>query len=439
MISRHVLEFSLVSVKTLVPVYLLAAVFAVALVVPARKSRGMRIRLLAFAAVGAALGVFLGWFLGDVLDIVGIPPTWVDRVWVAVVTAGIGLVVAACIDAPVRRRVLAGTGVVVIVLAGALAVNRDAGLFPEVGDALGVPFVQPIVLPSLTAAERADTTPPPRWNPPSDLPRAGRYGSIAIPGHRSGFPARAGIVYLPPAALVSDAPALPVVVLLSGQGPGAAPANLVDAGRVASSLDALAARNDGLAPIVVIPDQLSLPANNPMCVDGPLGNSATYLTVDVPTWIRSHLHVATDPRDWAIGGFSQGGTCAIQLGSAHPTLYGSFIDVSGEKGPSLDSLQDTIDRGFSGSRAAYDQAQPLAILAAHGRYADSAAFFAVGASDSRYGPVLPVLSSAAREEGIDVTTVVIPHSGHDYATASKALALGLAWFEQRTRAIGAGR
>ncbi len=43
-------------------------------------------------------------------------------------------------------------------------------------------------------------------------------------------------------------------------------------------LDRLAAAHHGLAPIVVMPDQLGEATRNPMCVDGPLGDSRTYLT-----------------------------------------------------------------------------------------------------------------------------------------------------------------
>ncbi len=111
-------------------------------------------------------------------------------------------------------------------------------------------------------------------------------------------------------------------------------------------LDRIAARHHGLAPIVVMPDQLEAASNNPMCLDGPLGNSATYLTQDVPKWVRANLHAATRASDWAIAGFSQGGTCALQLGATFPDRFGSWIDVSGQRGPTLGDEGDTIKRGF---------------------------------------------------------------------------------------------
>lgn len=40
---------------------------------------------------------------------------------------------------------------------------------------------------------------------------------------------------------------------------------------------------------------------SPPCVDSHLGNAATYLSVDVPDWIRTHPQVDPDPRAWAVG------------------------------------------------------------------------------------------------------------------------------------------
>lgn len=418
----------LLSVGVLLPVYAVTAVLA--LVVVLRTRRSWRSHLLALA-VGGAVGALLSWWLGDVVDVLGIPPTWVDRIWTGIACALLGTALVGIVRGRRLGRVVAGALVPLVVLSTALAVNRDAGLFPTVADALGASHVAELRLPAADdpSDRRADGR---TWQPPAGMPEHGRYGSVRIPGTTSHFPARPAIVYLPPAALVDHAPELPVVVMLSGQGPGAAPANVIEAGRMATRLDAIAAHHRGLAPIVVVPDQLAEASNNPMCVDGPLGNSATYLTRDVPAWIRTHLHVAEGPRNWAISGFSQGGTCALQLGAAHPDVFGSLIDVSGQLGPTLGSDEETISRGFRGDAAAFAAAQPSHVLAERAPYRDSAAFFSAGADDSRYGPVLPQVAAAAEAAGMHVTRRVIPDSGHDWHTAGVALAEGVRWFMVRT-------
>lgn len=269
------------------------------------------------------------------------------------------------------------------------------------------------------------------WTAPADLPAHGRLLRVTIPATRSHFAARQALLYLPPAALTADPPPLPVDVLLSGQSRGAGPEDVQTGGAIEQTMDALATVDRGLAPIVVVPDQLGPRSANPMCVDGALGNSRTYLTDDVPAWVTSHLRVQTAASAWTIGGFSQGGTCAIQLGAGDPSRFGNLIDVSGEDGPSLGSVTKTIDEGFAGDRAAWAAAQPAALLRAGAPFRASNAFFAAGALDTTYGPVMPVAAQRARAAGMHVATWVVPGGRHSWVTARAALAAGLDWLQPR--------
>ena len=288
------------------------------------------------------------------------------------------------------------------------------------------------------AAEAPGSTPAPAsvdlartWTAPADLPTQGRLLRVTIPATRSHFVARQALLYLPPAALTADPPALPVDVLLSGQSRGAGPEDVQTGGAIEQTMDALATVDRGLAPIVVVPDQLGPRSANPMCVDGALGNSRTYLTEDVPAWVTSHLRVQTAASAWTIGGFSQGGTCAIQLGAGDPSRFGNLIDVSGEDGPTLGSERKTIDEGFGGNRAAWAAAQPAALLRAGAPFRGSNAFFAAGALDTTYGPVMPVMAGRARAAGMHVATWVVPGGRHSWVTARAALAAGLDWLQPR--------
>jgi S-formylglutathione hydrolase FrmB len=128
-----------------------------------------------------------------------------------------------------------------------------------------------------------------------------------------------------------------------------------------------------------------------------------------------------------VGGFSQGGTCAIELGAGHPELFGHLIDVSGERDPSLGSVQKTIDGDFGGSWARYDAARPATELARHRPYRDEDAFFAAGQLDRFYGPVMPEMAALARQAGMHVTTWVVPRGVHNWGTGSQGIAAGLLW------------
>ncbi len=374
------------------------------------------------------------WWFGDEEGILGVPPTTVDRCWAILAFAGLGVAAVTIIRRGWIMRVVSAVAILSFFLAGVLAINRDGGLFPKVSDVLGISSIPTLNLAAFGRPAHAKTfesTLYRSWVAPAGMPDKGEYGSVSIPGKVSHFNPRPAIVYLPPAALVPHPPALPVLIVMSGQGPGAAPYNVVDAGHFIATLNRIARSHHGLTPIVVIPDQLRSPTNNPMCVDGPLGNSATYLTVDLRRWMKSHFRIEAGARAWTVAGFSEGGTCAVQLAAKDPNLFGSFIDVSGQHGPELGSVHSTIVRGFRGDVAAYVFAQPITIMKRHGPYPHTEAFFATGANDSRYGPVLPILSAAARRAGMHVTTFVVPGASHDWAAAAIGLARGADWLMPR--------
>jgi enterochelin esterase-like enzyme len=418
---------------------------AVWLVLPAPTARARRRIAVALgigAVGGAVVGWLLTWFLSDQLNLFEVSLTPVSRSWIlgAFAASGVAIVAfaqrgrARAADAPTSdrpaprrralRRILASVAAVSALAAGALGVNADFGQYTTVGSlvdtAVAPPFPARVLAEQLAGAPGAASVTSRHssalWRTAADIavPGHGLVGAVTIPATVSKFPARGAYVYLPPAALVTHPVALPVLIMMSGQ-PGS-PANVISSGQIAAVFDAFARAHGGLAPIVVAPDQLGAPARNPMCVNGTLGASETYLTVDVPNWIRTHLTVQAAPDAWAIGGFSQGGTCSIQLGSAHPELFSAIVDISGQFAPENGGLAQTTAIGFGGSTAAYRAALPTVVMARHAPYRHTVAVFGVGALDSRYGPFAARMTAAARASGMDATEAVSPGTGHDWHT-----------------------
>ncbi|MEO6943076.1 MAG: alpha/beta hydrolase-fold protein [Lacisediminihabitans sp.] len=322
-----------------------------------------------------------------------------------------------------RTIALLGGGVVIL-LSTAVGVNTVTGSFATIGSLVGKTVLPSLTLPALTSGPS-----PSNWDAPSHLLPQGHYGVVEIPATASRFKHREDVVYLPPAALAPHPPKLPVLIMLSGQ-PGV-PMNMVTSVDIPSILDHYARAHRGLAPIVVIPDQLGAPYANPMCVDSPLGRSATYLSVDVPAWIRSHLNVSADRQDWAIGGYSQGGTCSIQLGSRFTATFGNILDISGELAPHRGSVASTVKDAFGGSTAAYEAAKPLNLLASHAPFADTLAIFAVGERDKRYRPIETTMREAAARAGMNTVEIVAPNSAHDWKTVGYAIDRAIAVLGQR--------
>ncbi|MCU1482017.1 MAG: hypothetical protein JWQ19_2803 [Subtercola sp.] len=388
------------------------------------KRRRWLVTSLIAVAIGAVLGLGATWVTTEWFDLFGVGLSLAAYVWIAAGFAAIAVCVCSFFGSRWPRTVLSAVSIVVFMVTTAISINIDIGTYPTVNAVLGIsPFAEralpPLASPSATGATASLGS---SWVAPADQPATGTVSEVEIPSTVSGFIARDAEVYLPPAALTAHPPALPVVITLSGQ-PGQ-PSDPLVSGHLEASLDAYAAAHHGLAPIVVSPDQIGDPANNPMCVDGALGNSATYLTVDVVSWIQAHLPVAAAPAGWGIAGFSQGGTCSIQLGAAHPELFGSILDVSGELVPSNGDEATTIAGGFAGNAAAYEAAKPLNILKKHSPFTSTFAVFSAGENDDVFRRYAEQVSTAAQAAGMTVTYFVAPGSGHDYATASYAFQRG---------------
>lgn len=238
------------------------------------------------------------------------------------------------------------------------------------------------------------------------LPTVGSIETVHIPATASGFVARDAEVYLPPAALASDPPELPFVLMMMGQ-----PGN-PDATYIGSVLDAFAAAHHGLAPVVVVADQLGDPTVDSLCLDTAVhGNVQTYLEQDVVAWARIHLHLRSDRVAWTVAGFSNGGQCAISLATKFPEIWGNVISVSGTTYAGIESEPDVLTDVFGGDQEAYDATKPATVMS-FTHYPDTDAVFTVGADDAFIGPAQKALSSDALDAGMETSYFEVPGEGH---------------------------
>ena len=135
-----------------------------------------------------------------------------------------------------------------------------------------------------------------------------------IPSTHSGFAAREAHVYLPPAWLTMDAPRLPALLLLPGV-PGG-PTAWTHEGEADQIADDFASRHDGLAPIIVMPDATGSEDADSECVNSSrVGNAETYLTVDVPAYVRAAF---SRVRTWIAGGGWPFGGWDVRHGPCSP-------------------------------------------------------------------------------------------------------------------------
>ncbi|SDY84240.1 alpha/beta hydrolase [Herbiconiux ginsengi] len=368
---------------------------------------------------GILLALLATFIVQDVLDVFNSPMTVAARLWIVAAGASVALAIANLWRSRWWRKVVAVFGVGLFAWTATLGISADFGVLKNLGDLFDISIETPL---DVSALAPHSTNPPgplsASWTPPASMPAHSVHGSIEIPASDPAFSPRDAIVYLPPAAQLPDAPALPVVVFLSGQ-PGAP-----DVADIGASLDRFAATHDGLAPIVVSVDHLGgSSGNNPLCVDGYQGDAQTYVNHDVPDFIASTFNVLPGREFWTIAGFSNGGECAIKSAAQFPAVWGNVIDISGELEPDLGGDSETLEDGFGGDQDAYDAAKPLTVLEAGAAdpaiaalYSETVAIFADGSDDEPYLTASRTLYAAASAAGMDAHLFVSPGTGHESAT-----------------------
>lgn len=409
--------------RVLLPVYLLAAVLLIVLATPVIGWRGrMRYRLGRLgllAGIGALAGWLLVYWVVDVQDVFGAPASDVIRGAATAGGAGIGIALGDLVRSRWWRKVLAVVGVLVFAASAGLMINRDVAYYPKLGDVYGVTGVGSLALDPVHGDRRSLAN----WRPPADMPSSGIVSTARIPGTVSKFQARDAWIYLPPAARVKNPPRLPVMIAFPGQ-PGG-PSDVFLAGNMQARLDALAAKHKGIAPIVVVPDQLGSYDANPMCLNSPLGQVKTYVLVDVRDWVLRNLPVSPSRTEWSVAGFSEGATCAVQFATEAPAVFSSFVAVSPELGPLNKSVAHTIKVAFKGNRAAYEAALPITVMRKVKHYRATRAVYSVGALDTRYGKDAGDLAVVSREVGMRVSYRVLPDLAHNWNTGAAGLDFGL--------------
>lgn len=400
-----------------------SAALALALLIRAPRRKWL-LRL----AIGVLLGGAIGYgtaVLMDVWNVFGLPLPGAVRWWTAGGFAALGLAIVSLWDSRWWRKVVAVLLVVGALLSTTVGINGAFGITRTTAEMLGLSTLEQVgTLPGPVAPDdpRAQTPVAANWKAPAGMPRttiARTLGGDAKIPSTAGFKPRDASIYLPPAAQVDDPPALPVVVQMMGL-PGGPTSTVIQ-----DTLDAFAAKHDGLAPIVVIVDQLGATSQNPGCADTKAyGGVSTYINVDVPEYIRTHLRVLQDPKYWTISGYSNGGACSFLYGAEHPEIWGSIIDTSGEEWPGYGDPKGVLAGAFAGDQAAFEANKPEAALLRHpGAYTDRVAVFTAGAQDSKYGPGAEKAAQAATAAGFEVTYEKIAGAGHTGPALSEGLSI----------------
>jgi S-formylglutathione hydrolase FrmB len=389
-----------------------AALVAVAVVGRPRRSALLRAALATGFALGAS-AVYLHW---DDPFHAGFPGSF--YAWAAAPVLGLTLTAAAWRTWGAAARVVGLVSVPISLVFAGGTINAHYAYFPTVRAALGRSARDEV---SRTEIHKVAV----RTRHGGSLPTHGLVFSLLTPGTASGFRARGTFVYLPPTWFASPHPTLPAVMLLAGS-PGT-PADWTRSARADVVADAFARTHGGVAPILVMPDANGSPFADTECVDGPRGRAETYLVDDVRPFVIAHYHAASDAGGWAVGGLSEGGTCALTLALRHPDAFGTFVDLGGSDAP---------DPGGSSARSLYGPSPSVWAsyqadrMLARRRYPSLAAWFEVGVGD--HGPRRAADELARRAADDAVPACLVERDGqHNFVFWHDSFEHVLPWLASR--------
>jgi S-formylglutathione hydrolase FrmB len=189
------------------------------------------------------------------------------------------------------------------------------------------------------------------------------------------------------------------------------------------TVDDWAAAHHGVAPILVMPDSNGSFTGDTECLDGTRGNAETYLVTDVPAWVVAHEGAEWGRDDWAIGGASEGGYCALDLALRHRDRFATFFDFSGLDRPTATGGALRLLRG---SRAELRLHSPRVLLTMRSQL-PMAGWFAVGGSDGSTTREVEAMAARSQRAGITTRLDVIDDAHHTWRVWRACFVDALPW------------
>jgi S-formylglutathione hydrolase FrmB len=242
-------------------------------------------------------------------------------------------------------------------------------------------------------------------------------------------------VYLPPIWFEVPHPRLPVIELLHGS-PGSPP-DWTRGSFADLTADTYAARHDGFAPILVMPDVNGVSWwHDSECVNGPMGNAEQYLTVDVRRAVVHAFNARPDGASWAIAGLSEGGSCSLQIGLRHPNLFAAVGDFSGDDHPWTHGGMRSLFWGTTSTQlAAAERTYDPRVLLSHWHHRSAPLIvFASGRSDHTRLMKMTRLLRQSRHDHMHAV-LYVHGGGHDFHFWGRSFAMALPLMMQRLRAV----
>lgn len=199
----------------------------------------------------------------------------------------------------------------------------------------------------------------------------------------------------------------PVVQLFSGY-PGS-PYTWTIGMKLQSTLDSLITEGKMPPVIAEVAGQYPSPPRDSECVNAAGGDQVdTFLTQDVPAYLKQAFRTAPTRAGWATLGVSTGGFCSANLALRHPIEYSASASIGGYFDAIID---DTTGQLYGGSAALRAANSPTHTVQSHNRPTMSFYLFAIKDDPSSYPSTKRFIDAVHAPDGL--TYVIQPQGGHN--------------------------
>ncbi len=191
------------------------------------------------------------------------------------------------------------------------------------------------------------------------------------------------------------------------------------------------AAHDGTASIIGMPDSNGSFQTDSECRNGRLGNLETYLTVDVTRWVIRQLGGSSRRSQWAIGGPSSGGTCAMHLTLRHRAQLSTSLTFGAEGKISNSRRLSYLFARPPGTAAflAVARYSPAELLASYRPNARMPVqgWVEAGRNDGAVSREAVVLCDTARRHGLPTELRLLGGGAHTFRVWRRSIADAYPW------------
>jgi dienelactone hydrolase len=140
--------------------------------------------------------------------------------------------------------------------------------------------------------------------------------------------------------------------------------------------------------------------------------------------IKAKFQVRTGRTDWAVAGYSNGGTCAARFGTLHAPIWGSLLAIAPEEYYGSSSPAGTLRELYHGDKALFE-ANKIPHQKRAKTLPDTTAVVTFSTDDTFHVAGVKAVAEAAQATSMKTTLLESPTGAHGVGTLRQGLTGGV--------------